>query len=192
MSKITVFSAAKFRISDVKNVIQVFFQSNPTVAPPRTHHSGQISSSERVACTRVSRPPRAALLQYGAGMHLTTARFCFLDARAFFDDARLDDVPDLRRIRFALPPSTACCKYASPASRAARLRPRRAFDGWVRLVSGGACDFADAARARGVLRHRCMIWPEAAANRTRAAQSLLPRPATPALDGYEYESTICV
>ena len=85
----------------------IFFRPNPTVEPLGTRHSGQICSSERVACTRVLRPPRAAPLQYGASMHLMTARVCFLDVRAFFDDARLDDVPDLRRVRFALPPSTA-------------------------------------------------------------------------------------
>jgi hypothetical protein len=57
----------------------------------------------------------------------------------------------------------ACYEYASPATSAARMHLRRAFSGWVRLVSGGACDFADAARARTVLRYRCTIWPEAAA-----------------------------
>ncbi len=126
--------------------------SNPTVEPLGTRHSGRISSSERVWCTRVLRPPRAAPLQNVAGMYLKTARVCFLDVRACFDDAQLDDVPDLRRFRFALPPSMACCEYASPAPRAAQVHSQYAFSGWGHLKSGAACDFADAARARGVLR----------------------------------------
>jgi hypothetical protein len=168
-----------------------FFRPNPTVEPiGRVIHVKSAATSASRA--RVLRPPRAAPLQYVAGKHLTTARVCFLGVRVFLDCVRLDNVPDSRRVQFALPSSTMCCGYASSATGAARMHSQCAFGGWVRLVSGGACDIADAAAACSILRRRCMIWPDEAANRTWAAQSHRPRPATPARVGCVYLSRFCV
>ena len=95
--------------------------SNPTVEPLGTRHPGQISSSERVACTCVLRPPCTAPLQYVRGMHLVTARVCFLLVRACFDDAQLD--VSRRRMCPTCDASIWHCLRARHAADTRRPRP---------------------------------------------------------------------